>query len=59
VDGAGRRDRPRRVERVGWRKSWDAYAPEEHATIETIFKAAVDLQLRMALTDMHIGVGKQ
>ena len=41
---------------AGWRKSWAAYAPEEQAAIETIFKAAVDLQLRMAVTDMQLGV---
>jgi hypothetical protein len=41
---------------AGWRKSWAAYAPEEQAAIETIFKAALDLQLRMALADMQIAV---
>jgi hypothetical protein len=42
---------------AGWRQSWDAYTPEEQAHIETVFLAAIDLRIRMALTDMRIGAG--
>jgi hypothetical protein len=39
-----------------WRKSWPAYSPEEQTQVEAAFKAAVDRWIRMALTDMRIGL---